>query len=86
MQADAIIKKIKSMADPDAIAGMARFGINPKNNYGVGIGKRNMKLNRKAVAAAKTIRKIDSKTARWVASDALRELTSEKVLERLKAP
>jgi len=49
------------------------------------IGKRNLTLNKKAVAAAKAIRKIDSKAARWVASDALRELTSEKAQARLKS-
>ena len=48
------------------------------------IGKRNRVLNRKAIATAKKIRKIDSKTARWIAADALRELTSEKVRKRLK--
>jgi len=47
------------------------------------IGKRNVNLNKKAVAAAREIREMDSKTARWVASDALRELTSEKVQKRL---
>ena len=47
------------------------------------IGKRNRALNRKAVAAAKKIQRIDSRAARWVASDALRELTSEKVRARL---
>jgi 3-methyladenine DNA glycosylase AlkD len=47
------------------------------------IGKRNRALNRKALAVAKEIQKIDSKAARWVASDALRELTNEKVRARL---
>jgi 3-methyladenine DNA glycosylase AlkD len=47
------------------------------------IGKRNAALNKKAVAAAKTIQKIDSKTARWNANDALRELTSDKVQKKL---
>jgi len=48
------------------------------------IGKRNLALNRKAVKAAKEIQKMDSKSARWIASDALRELTGEKVQKRLK--
>jgi len=43
------------------------------------IGKRNSGLNRKAVTTAKTIQRIDSRTARWIASDAIRELTSDKV-------
>jgi len=36
-----------------------------------------------AVAAAQNLREMDSKSARWIASDALRELTSEKVQTRL---
>lgn len=43
------------------------------------IGKRNSGLNRKAVATAKTIQRMDCRTARWIASDAIRELTSDKV-------
>lgn len=48
------------------------------------IGKRNIVLNKKAVATAKEIRKIDSPAARWIAADALRELTSKKVRARLR--
>ena len=48
------------------------------------IGKRNSNLNKKAIATAKRISNIDSKAARWIASDALRELTSEKVRKRLE--
>ncbi|HDL21038.1 MAG TPA: DNA alkylation repair protein [Nitrospirae bacterium] len=48
------------------------------------IGKRNRNLNKRAINVAEMIRKIDSKTARWIASDALRELTDEKVQARLK--
>lgn len=48
------------------------------------IGKRSKKLNRSAVALAKEIKKMDSTAARWVANDALRELTSEKTRSRLK--
>ena len=48
------------------------------------IGKRNRVLNKKAIATAKKIRKTDSKAARWIAADALRELTGEKVQKRLK--
>lgn len=48
------------------------------------IGKRNLRLNKEAISIAKRIQKIDSKAARWIASDALRELTDEKVQERLR--
>ncbi|MFH0929183.1 MAG: DNA alkylation repair protein [Candidatus Aenigmatarchaeota archaeon] len=48
------------------------------------IGKRNITLNKKAIKTAKEIRKIDSRAARWIAADALRELTSENVKKRLK--
>jgi 3-methyladenine DNA glycosylase AlkD len=48
------------------------------------IGKRNIHLNKKAIKTAKDIQKMDSKSARWIASDALRELTGDKVQKRLK--
>jgi 3-methyladenine DNA glycosylase AlkD len=48
------------------------------------IGKRNRRLNKLAVRTARQIGKIDSRAARWIAADALRELTSEKVKPRLK--
>jgi 3-methyladenine DNA glycosylase AlkD len=47
------------------------------------IGKRNRSLNKQAIKAAKEIRKIDSKAARWIAADALRELADVKILMRL---
>ena len=47
------------------------------------IGKRNLNLNSKAINAAKEIQGMDSKSAKWIASDALRELTSEEVQKRL---
>lgn len=48
------------------------------------IGKRNLHLNGLAIETAETIREIDSKAARWIANDALRELTGEKVQARLQ--
>jgi len=41
------------------------------------IGKRNPALRKKAIIEAKKIQKINSKTAKWIANDALRELTSK---------
>jgi len=49
------------------------------------IGKRNLNLNGKAVEMAREIKDMDSKSARWIASDALRELTSQAILERLQS-
>lgn len=50
------------------------------------IGKRNLELNRKAIETAEAILRDypDSKSARWIARDALRELQNEKTLERIK--
>ena len=48
------------------------------------IGKRNLNLNRLAIETAKRIKQQDSRSAKWIATDALRELTSEKVTERLR--
>jgi len=47
------------------------------------IGKRNLHLNGLAIRAGEQIRRIDSKAARWIAADALRELTGDKVQSRL---
>lgn len=38
------------------------------------IGKRNNNLQKKAISLAKEIQKINSKSAKWIASDAIREL------------
>ena len=47
------------------------------------IGKRNIRLNKKAISLAERIRKQDTKSARWIAADALRELQSDNVQQRL---
>ncbi|MDH7508691.1 MAG: DNA alkylation repair protein [Methanomassiliicoccales archaeon] len=49
------------------------------------IGKRSLYLNSKAIETAKEIQSMDSRSARWIASDAIRELTSEGVKKRLRA-
>ncbi len=48
------------------------------------IGKRNLNLNEAAINTANKIKRLDSKAARWVASDTLRELESDAVQSRLK--
>ena len=47
------------------------------------IGKRNLDLNTLAIQTASDIQRLESKAARWIAGDALRELTSEKQQARL---
>jgi 3-methyladenine DNA glycosylase AlkD len=46
------------------------------------IGKRNLHLNKSAIMAAKKIQKMNSKSAKWIASDALRELESARIQKR----
>lgn len=48
------------------------------------IGKRNLRLNAAAIRSAERIRLQESRTARWIAADALRELKSEAVQKRLR--
>ena len=48
------------------------------------IGKRSSGLNRRAISTAEQIERIDSRAARWVARDALRELRSDAVQARLR--
>jgi len=47
------------------------------------IGKRNLNLNRIALQVAGEIRETGTKSSRWIAADALRELTGEAVQRRL---
>jgi 3-methyladenine DNA glycosylase AlkD len=47
------------------------------------IGKRNLNLNEAAINTAKEIKRLDSKAARWIAADAIRELESESIQKRL---
>ena len=47
------------------------------------IGKRNFSLSKLAIKTAEEIHSIDSKSAKWIASDALRELKNEKVQKML---
>ncbi|HMB67119.1 MAG TPA: DNA alkylation repair protein, partial [Candidatus Bathyarchaeia archaeon] len=48
------------------------------------IGKRNLKMNKAAVSTALKIQKMESGAAKWIASDALRELKSPQVMKRLR--
>jgi 3-methyladenine DNA glycosylase AlkD len=48
------------------------------------IGKRNPQLNLKAIALCQAIQQLDSSSARWIATDALRELQSLAVQKRLE--
>jgi 3-methyladenine DNA glycosylase AlkD len=47
------------------------------------IGKRNHRLNRAAIKSAQRIRRGGTRTGRWIAADALRELNSDAVQRRL---
>jgi 3-methyladenine DNA glycosylase AlkD len=47
------------------------------------IGKRNRRLNGMAIRMAKEIQGTNTKSARWIAADAIRELTNKKVQGRL---
>ena len=47
------------------------------------IGKKNKKLNVQAIKLAKEIQKIESNSAKWIANDAIRELTGENIQKRL---
>ncbi|HET9722409.1 MAG TPA: DNA alkylation repair protein [Actinomycetota bacterium] len=50
------------------------------------IGKRSPALHERAVDTAEEIRALGTRPARWIASDVLRELESDAVLERLGIP
>lgn len=48
------------------------------------IGKRSSYLNKLAIETAEKIRLQNTKSSRWIAADALRELRNKKTLERLE--
>ena len=48
------------------------------------IGKRNLQLNAAAIRTCKQLHTVGSRSARWIAADAMRELTSPSVQKRLK--
>lgn len=48
------------------------------------IGKRNLRLNQKAIALAQEIRNIHSPSAKWIAADALRELTKPSTIAMIQ--
>jgi 3-methyladenine DNA glycosylase AlkD len=50
------------------------------------IGKRNWSLNRIALQTARNLRHREEKSARWIVADAIRELESAAVQNRLKEP
>ncbi len=65
-------------------SGDDRNGVRKAVNWALRqIGKRNKSLNRTAIASARRIAKRSESSARWIASDALRELLSAAVRKRL---
>lgn len=48
------------------------------------IGKRSKSLNKEAIKLAEVIKNINSRSARWIAANAIRELTNKKTLARIK--
>ncbi len=66
-------------------AGDERNGVKKAVNWALRqIGKRNLALNRAAIAIAEAIRARGSRSGRWIAADALRELRSDAVQRRLE--
>ena len=75
----ALLPAIKREADDD------RNYVKKAVNWALrNIGKRNLNLNKKAIETAKEIQKMDSRSAKLIASDAIRELMSKAVQERLQ--
>ena len=68
-----------------AAAGDERNFVKKAVNWALrNIGKRNMALNAAAIAAAEKIRLDGTRSGRWIAADALRELRSDAVQARLR--
>jgi 3-methyladenine DNA glycosylase AlkD len=68
-----------------AAAGDDRNMVKKAVNWALrGIGKRNRRLHKLAIAAAEEIARQDSRPARWIAADALRELRDPAVVGRIQ--
>ena len=69
----------------EAAAGDERNYVKKAVNWALrNIGKRNPALNAAAIAAAQRIQQQGSRSARWIAADALRELNRDAVQKRLQ--
>lgn len=80
---DARFERLLRIAEREA--GDERHFVKKAVNWAVrNIGKRNLRLNGKAIRAAERIRAQGSPGAKWIAADALRELRSEVVQRRLR--
>lgn len=78
---------IEALALVEAAAGDERNFVKKAVNWALRtIGKRNPALHAAAIAAARRIQQQGSRSARWIATDALRELGSAAVQARLKKP
>jgi len=76
---------IEFLEDIEREAGDDRHYVKKAVNWALRqIGKRSPSLNTAAVAAARRIGAQDARSARWIASDALRELTGDAVQGRLR--
>ena len=72
--ADGVFLRFLPLIRREAVDG--RYFVKKAVNWALrGIGKRNPRLRRAAIAEARRILKIDAPSARWIARDALRELT-----------
>ncbi len=73
------LERIKEAADDDR--NFVRKAVNWALRQ---IGKRNIRLNARALEVASALTSAESSTARWVGADALRELRSDAVQHRLR--
>lgn len=76
---------VEAMTLIEAAAGYERNYVKKAVSWALrNIGKRNLALNVAAIESARRIQSQGLRSARWIASDALRELTSEAVQTRLQ--
>jgi hypothetical protein len=87
-----LLARMRAAANSDNVAGMARYGISTAvrelaDQWAAAAPefvKRNVVLHEAAVEVAVRLRDSGPRAARWVASDALRELTDPTVVARIR--
>jgi len=73
-----ILEELKSLSNPKAIEGTWQsMELHPRKPMGC------QSQNSERLPGKQEIQKIDSRSTKWIASDAIRELTSKAVQERL---
>ena len=79
MSVGEIIKELECLGRKKNVDGMQRHGVASKAKLGkIELWKAKFKSNKNVIKSAKEVQKINLKNSKWIAKDAIKELTGEK--------